>query len=137
MWQLKNGRFIFQRATNVPSSFSSVANFSTTSQAPQAPQISADSGTFVDADNNPANETLAVGVAQSGAVVSSGVTRAYVVDALPRARLSGIYNKTVNGIPAGKVVLMYDPVDHSFVMASTKSDELGSLKARLDALTTS
>jgi len=137
MWQLKNGRFTFQQQANVPSTISvrSTVASATTTQNDQQQTTIADTGTFVDVDSNPANETLAVGVAQSGVVVSSGVTTAYVIDALPKPRLSGIYTKTVNGIPAGKVVLLYDENDHSFIMASTKSNEVDALKARLDALT--
>jgi hypothetical protein len=94
-------------------------------------------GTFVDVDGLPANsDSVVCGVvASDSSVTSSGVVQAYVVDTGAAASLSGIYQKTINGINAGKVVLIYDSVDRSFIMASTKSSEFDDLKNRLDALT--
>ncbi len=134
MWKHINGKFVFhQRA------YSNAATGSAPSQQPQqqqtTPTTTADSGTFVDANNFPANGDVAVGVAQNGHVVYNGVVQAYVVDMDPIANLSGTYTKTINGVPHGQVVLMYDRDTRGFVMCSTKSNELDLLRNRLDALT--
>ena len=135
MWKHLDGKFVFhQRAysNNIPNS--SAVNTTQTQQT-TTPTTTADSGTFVDADNLPANGDVAVGVAQSGRVVYSGVVQAYVVDMDPIANLSGTYTKTINGVGAGQVVLMYNRDTRGFVMCSTKSNELDLLRDRLDALT--
>ena len=117
------------------------SNLQTQQQQPAAQTTeittTADSGTFVDANGLPANSDVAVGVAQSGRVVLNSITQAYVVDdTASLCNLSGVYQKTINGIPAGQIVLSYDKESRSFVMASTRSNELEKLRDRLDALTT-
>ena len=49
--------------------------------------------------------------------------------------LSGIYNRTINGVGTGKVVVLHDPRDNSFIMASSKDDDIELLKMQFSALT--
>ena len=137
MWKHINGKFVFhQRAySNIPNTPTVSAVNTTQTQQTTTPTTAADSGTFVDANNFPANGDVAVGVAQNGRVVHAGVVQAYVVDMDPIANLSGTYTKTINGVGAGQVVLMHNRDTRGFVMCSTKSNELDLLRDRLDALT--
>ena len=97
---------------------------------------SADNCTFVDVNGTPANGNPVAGISQNGKIVSHGIVEAYVCDMEPVARLSGIYDKTINGVAAGKVVISVDE-SGTFVMSQTKSSQLESLQARLDSLTLS
>ena len=76
-------------------------------------------------------------VSESGVatVAHTGIVFAWVTrgDVLPP--LSGIYEKTVNGVFAGNVVIDVHP-DRSFTMAQTHDDDLKQLRQRFDALTT-
>ena len=135
MWKHIGGRFVYEQRAN-PRTFSVVSTAAPTVTTTPQPTTAADNGTFVDADNQPANGDVAVGVSNDGQVLTSGVVRAYVLDGNPIAQLSGIYAKTVNGVPDGHVVLTFDRTTKSFVIASTKSNELERLRDRLDALTT-
>ena len=141
---MRGSRFFYEPAVSAPRNYRmppasahSHTVSSSTAHAHTTATSTADVGTFVDADGLPANnESVVCGVvASDGSVTSSGVVQAYVMDTGAAASLSGIYQKTINGIAAGKVVLIYDDQDRSFIMASTKSSELVSLKNRLDALT--
>ena len=137
MWKHSStGRFVFHRRA-----YSSTPLLQTETSTPvstnvNTTQTQTDSGLFVDADNLPANGDVPSGVAQNGRVVTSGIVQAYVLDIDPIANLSGTYTKTINGIPAGKVVLIYNRDTKGFIMSSTKSNELELLRDRLDALTT-
>ena len=97
---------------------------------------SAQNCTFVDVNGQPANDNPVAGIAQNGVIVSHGIVSAYVVDMSPVARLNGIYDKTINGVAVGKVVIDVDE-SGSFVMSETKSSQLQNLQDRLDALTLS
>jgi hypothetical protein len=46
-----------------------------------------------------------------------------------------VYGKTINGVAAGKVVVIYNESDESFIMASTKSNDLEEIKLKFEALT--
>ena len=67
-------------------------------------------------------------------VVHSGVVFAWVTRGALEPPLSGIYEKTINGVFDSHVVIDVHP-DNSFTMASTHDNELLLLKQRLDALT--
>ena len=131
MWKFVGGKFVFQERVAVPSTISS----SQTNLPNTQNHTTADSGTFVDCDGLPANGDVVAGVASGGQIIYTGVVDAYVVDTTPIAHLSGVYRKTINGLDAGQVVLTYDRFQKSFVLASTKSDELAFLRDRLNALT--
>ena len=80
-----------------------------------------------------------VGVVKTNAnfrahVVHSGVVFAWVTRGALEPPLSGIYEKTINGVFDSHVVIDVHP-DDSFTMASTHDNELLLLKQRLDALT--
>ena len=143
MWSMRGSRFYYEPAVSAPRNYRmppasahSHTVSSSTAHAHTTATSTADVGTFVDADGLPANGSVVCGVvASDSSIKSSGVVQAYVVDTGAAASLSGIYQKTINGINAGKVVLIYDSVDRSFIMASTKSSEILDLKNRLDALT--
>ena len=134
MWKFMNGKFTYLPRVQSASVVSTPTTTTTTTTP--ANQTSADSGTFVDADGLPSNGDVVAGVAQNGQIVSHGITDVWVVDTTPIADLSGVYKKFVNGMNQGMVVLNYDDRDRSFTIASTKSNEIDFLKARLDALTT-
>ena len=140
---MRGSRFYYEPAVSAPRNYrmppvASVHSHTvrSTAHAHTTATSTADVGTFVDADGLPANGSVVCGVvASDSSIKSSGVVQAYVMDTGAAASLSGIYQKTINGINAGKVVLIYDEADRSFIMASTKSNELVALKNRLDALT--
>ena len=67
-------------------------------------------------------------------VVHAGVAFAWVVRGALEPPLSGIYQKTINGIFDSHVVVDVHP-DDSFTMAATHDSDLIILKQRLDALT--
>ena len=67
-------------------------------------------------------------------VVHSGVVFAWVTRGALEPPLSGIYEKSINGVFDSHVVIDVHP-DNSFTMASTHDNELIALKQRLDALT--
>ena len=152
MWTQHNGKFVYRDVARhsgprvyhpgTSSSFStahvgvasSVASHTPASHVHDEGTTTADSGTFVDADGLPANGSAVAGIAQAGQIVSSGIVDAYVLDVAPRAKLSGVYDKTINGTPAGKVVVIYNDADSSFIMASTKSNELEEIKLKFEAL---
>ena len=67
-------------------------------------------------------------------VVHSGVVFAWVTRGALEPPLSGIYQKTINGIFDSHVVIDVHP-DDSFTMAATHDSDLLLLKQRLDALT--
>jgi hypothetical protein len=151
MWTQHNGKFVYRDVARhsgprvyhpgTSSSFSTHAHV-VASHTHVASHVhddetttTADSGTFVDADGLPANGSAVAGIAQAGQIVSSGIVDAYVLDVAPRAKLSGVYDKTINGTAAGKVIIIYNELDNSFIMASTKSNELESLKLQFEALT--
>lgn len=69
------------------------------------------------------------------AVAHSGVVYAWVCRGPVTPPLSGIYEKTINGVFAGNVVIDVHP-DNSFTMCQTHDDELSRLRQRFDALTT-
>jgi hypothetical protein len=142
MWSMQNGKFVYQDvprhsramdhyvATSVVSSHTHTAS----SHVHAVGGTTSDTGTFVDSDGLPANGSPVAGIAQAGQIVSSGVVDAYVLDVAPRAKLSGVYDKTINGVAAGKVVVIYNEADASFIMASTKSNELEEIKLKFEAL---
>ena len=138
---MRGSRFYYEPAVSAPRNYrmpaSDHSHTVSTAHAHTTATSTAAVGTFVDADGLPANnESVVCGVvASDSSITSSGVVQAYVMDTGAAASLSGIYQKTINGINVGKVVLIYDSVDRSFIMASTKSSELVGLKNRLDALT--
>ena len=143
MWTEQNGKFVYQdvarhnrpRVHHVPtSSWGSSHVHEAKSHIHDEGGTTADTGTFVDADGLPANGSAVAGIAQAGQIVSSGIVNAYVIDVPPRAKLSGIYSRTINGVTSGKVVVIYNEDSASFVMASTKSNELEEIKLRFDAL---
>ena len=131
MWKHVDNRFVYESRTSSRAFSNFAALQPQQQQQPQQQpqqQTTADSGTFVDADGLPANGDVVAGVAQGGQIVSSGITQAYVIDSSVRlANLAGVYDRTINGISAGKVVLQYEKASKSFVMASTKSSELETL----------
>ena len=67
-------------------------------------------------------------------VVHAGVVYAWVVRGALEPPLSGIYQKTINGVFDSHVVVDVHP-DDSFTMAATHDSDLINLKQRLDALT--
>ena len=67
-------------------------------------------------------------------VIHSGVVFAWVTRGALEPPLSGIYQKSINGVFDSHVVIDVHP-DNSFTMASTHDNELIALKQRLDALT--
>ena len=67
-------------------------------------------------------------------VIHSGVVFAWVTRGALEPPLSGIYEKSINGIFDSHVVIDVHP-DNSFTMASTHDNDLIELKRRLDALT--
>jgi hypothetical protein len=134
MWGHTNGHFTWV-SRNTTGMYGNVGS-TTTSVAPSeaSPPPSSSGGFpgfFVGVDNQPAENATNPAVRLSGSN-SGGVGDAYVVHE-PAAELSGIYDKTINGVSAGKVVVIARP-DGSFIMASTKSDQLEELKLRLDGL---
>ena len=143
MWSMQNGKFTYREVPYTPHVFhhdstpaaSVVSSGSHTHAVAGIGNTTADTGTFVDVDGLPANGSPVAGIAQAGQIVSSGVVDAYVVDMPARAKLSGVYDKTINGTAAGKVIIIYNELDNSFIMASTKSNELESLKLQFESLT--
>ena len=67
-------------------------------------------------------------------VVHAGVAFAWVTRGALEPPLSGIYEKSINGVFDSHVVIDVHP-DDSFTMAATHDNELIHLKQRLDALT--
>ena len=67
-------------------------------------------------------------------VVHAGVVFAWVTRGALEPPLSGIYEKSINGVFDSHVVIDVHP-DDSFTMAATHDNELIALKQRLDALT--
>ena len=68
-------------------------------------------------------------------VVHSGITYAWVTLGPVTPPLSGIYEKLINGVFAGNVVIDVHG-DRSFTMCQTHDDDLTQLRQRFDALTT-
>ena len=68
-------------------------------------------------------------------VVHSGITYAWVTLGPVTPPLSGIYEKLINGVFAGNVVIDVHS-DNSFTMCQTHDDDLTQLRRRFDALTT-
>ena len=68
-------------------------------------------------------------------VVHAGVSYAWVVLGDHRPPLSGIYQKTINGVPEADVVIDVLP-DNSFVMSQTHDSDLQTLINRFNALVT-
>ena len=66
-------------------------------------------------------------------VLHAGVVFAWVVPGDHKPPLSGIYEKTVNGVAEAKVVIDVLP-DNSFVMSQTNDSDLQTLTSRFDAL---
>lgn len=135
MWGHTNGHFtwVSRNTTGMYGNVNVSTATSTTENATTPPSSSSGlSGFFVGVDGNLAENATNPAVRLSGCDPSSGVGDAYVVHE-PAAELSGIYDKTINGVPVGKVVVIARP-DGSFIMASTKSDQLEELKLRLDGL---
>jgi hypothetical protein len=149
MWTEQQGKFVYRevarhsrpRVYHMPasSSFSSVSATHThttgVTHIHDDGATTADTGTFVDVDGLPANGSPVAGIAQAGQIVSSGIVDAYVLDVPPRAKLSGVYDRTINGVASGKVVVIYNEQDESFIMASTKSNELEEIRLKFEALT--
>jgi hypothetical protein len=146
MWTEQRGKFVYREVARhskprvyhtASSSFSTAHSHVATTGGihDDAPPSTADTGTFVDVDGLPANGSPVAGIAQAGQIVSSGIVDAYVLDVPPRAKLSGVYGKTINGVAAGKVVVIYNESDESFIMASTKSNDLEEIKLKFEALT--
>ena len=76
----------------------------------------------------------------AGLVDSTGVLAdvgmAWVIDEPRELPLSGIYQRTVNGVADGQVVVIVGK-DNSFVMARTNDDEVKTLRERFNALVSS
>ena len=139
MWVHKNGRFTWEPfiVHDVASTGTSVPSVAEPEPSPSPSPSPVDpvDKLFVNVAGTPAQRSEpAVGVRNDNALVHSGVVHAFVVHE-PRAELSGIYQRTINGAPAAPVVIIHRQ-DNSFIMAQTKSHELDELKARLDGLTT-
>ena len=142
MWSMQNGKFTYREVPYTGDTYhhdssaaSVVSSVHTHAVAAHAQgNTTADTGTFVDVDGLPANGNAVAGVSQAGQIVSSGVVDAYVVDMPARAKLSGVYDKTINGVASGKVIIIYSETDSSFVMCSTKSNELEEIKLKFQAL---
>ena len=87
---------------------------------------------------------LVAGIVSGGNMTSgyelqqSGVCLAWVLPSTKRLLpLSGVYERSVNGIYKNKVVVAFNPRDNSFTLAETRDSELQELKERFDALTNS
>ena len=146
MWTEQQGKFVYREVARhsrprvyhvAASTFSTASAHSHTTVSQHIHNdgpTTADTGTFVDADGLPANGSPVAGIAQTGQIVSSGVVDAYVLDIPPKAKLSGVYDRTINGVASGKMIIIYNESDASFIMCSTKSNELEEIKLRFEAL---
>jgi hypothetical protein len=143
MWTEQRGKFVYREVARhskprvyhtASSSFSTAHSHVATTHIHDDGASTADTGTFVDVDGLPANGSPVAGIAQAGQIVSSGIVDAYVLDVPPKAKLSGVYDRTINGVASGKVIIIYSETDSSFVMCSTKSNELEEIKLKFEAL---
>ena len=78
---------------------------------------------------------VVAGLVDSGGAVAD-VGMAWVIDEPRELPLSGIYQRTVNGLADGQVVVIVGK-DNSFVMARTKDDDVEILRDRFNALVSS
>ena len=69
-------------------------------------------------------------------IQETGVCLAWVIKPIKNhIPLTGIYAHTINGLNKGKMVLIHNELDDSFLMAKTKDDELTILAEKFHALT--
>ena len=68
-------------------------------------------------------------------LVDTGMCLCWLIKGKRTLPLSGIYSRTINGASSGKVVVLHDPRDDSFIMASSKDDDIELLKMQFSALT--
>ena len=84
-------------------------------------------------------QSICIGVCETNRTVVRGVTNAWVVTSSRKLALSGIYDKTINGVPSGKTVVIITETKPDgktpFILAKTVDDEVSTLTARMDALT--
>ena len=116
----------FAEATNIPSSGDWIDYTDIENATPSIQKATHKSKAVIGVVKT--NENL------SAHVVHAGVVFAWIVRGALEPPLSGIYEKSINGLFDSHVVIDVHP-DNSFTMAATHDSELVNLKQRLDALT--
>ena len=128
----------------VPSARVVVPTTVSTSASGGASQVSDNTptGDFVEYSGGSCSQSdICTGVCASDrSVTARGVAHAWIVSGVTRKlALSGIYEKTINGVPSGKTVVIVTETKPDgktpFILAKTVDDEVAILTARLNALT--
>ena len=76
--------------------------------------------------------TAGIVVDNNYTIRESGICMAWIVKPLSvHLPLSGVYEHTINGVSDGKMVVIYNARDNSFIMAKSKDNELTKLATSL------
>ena len=159
-WKIINDKFIFYQVTSAVTSSGSA----TTTARETSGESDVTTGAFVEYSGIPSstigtfeninilhaeshvhlaqeNSETCAGVAVSESrdnqwsIKEKGIVLAWIIKPQKRRLpLTGIYNKTINGAPAGKSVIIVS--GDSFIMTTSKDDQIEILTSRFDALTT-